>query len=65
MFATHHIGAGIAAGVAGLLRTTIGTYDTAWYGAAVLCMVAATLSLSLRRPSAETTPTAAPIEQPA
>ena len=48
VFASHQVGAGIAAAVAGLVRTSLGTYDLAWYGAAVLCLVAAGLSLGIR-----------------
>lgn len=55
VFASHQIGAGIAAVTAGVLRTQLGSYDLAWYGAGVLCLVAAGLSLSLlRRPVGST-----------
>jgi predicted MFS family arabinose efflux permease len=50
VFASHQIGAGIAAAVAGVVRTSLGTYDMAWYGAAMLCLIAAMLSVAVRRP---------------
>lgn len=50
VFASHQIGAGIAAAVAGIIRTSLGTYDAAWYGAAALCVIAAGLSLAVRPP---------------
>jgi MFS family permease len=49
VFASHQIGAGIAAVGAGVLRTSLGNYDVAWYGAGGLCLVAAALSLGVRR----------------
>ena len=48
VFASHQVGAGIAAAVAGVIRTSLGTYDMAWFGAAVLCVIAAELSLAVR-----------------
>ena len=48
VFASHQIGAGIAASVAGALRTSLGTYDAAWYGAGALCLLAAGLSVAVR-----------------
>ena len=48
VFASHQIGAGIAAAIAGFIRTSLGTYDMAWFGAAVLCVLAAELSLAVR-----------------
>jgi MFS family permease len=50
VFASHQIGAGIAAAVAGIIRTSLGTYDAAWYGAGALCLLAAALSLAVRPP---------------
>ena len=49
IFASHQIGAAFAALVAGLVRDALGSYDAAWYGGAVLCVVAAGLSLAIRR----------------
>ena len=49
IFASHQLGAACAALVAGLTRDALGSYDAAWYGGAVLCVVGAALSLSIRR----------------
>ena len=48
VFASHQVGAALAASAAGLVRTTTGSYDIAWLGAGALCLVAAALSLSVR-----------------
>ena len=52
VFASHQIGAAFAASAAGLVRTELGSYDVAWLGAGALCLVAAGISLILRRPAA-------------
>ncbi len=52
VFASHQVGAAIAAAAAGALRTSFGTYDAAWYGAGALCLIAAGLSLSIPKPEA-------------
>ncbi|MBP2706666.1 MFS transporter [Microbispora sp. RL4-1S] len=44
VFASHQIGAAIAATAAGVIRDRLGNYDAAWYGAGALCLVAAVLS---------------------
>src|SRR5205823_11995318 len=49
VFAAHQLGAAFAALAAGIVRDALGSYDTAWYGAAILCGLAAVLSLSVRR----------------
>jgi MFS family permease len=49
IFAAHQIGAAVAAGVAGLIRTSLGTYTLAWWGAGVLCLFAAGMSLAIGR----------------
>ena len=49
VFASHQIGAAIAASVAGLIRDTTGEYTMAWFGAAGLCAVAAAVSFGIRR----------------
>jgi len=51
VFASHQIGAAIAAGLAGLVRDRLGTYDLAWYAAGCLCVVAAALCASIRKRS--------------
>lgn len=48
VFASHQVGAAIAAAGAGVIRDLRGTYDLAWYLAGGLCVVAALLSASVR-----------------
>lgn len=48
VFASHQIGAALAAVGAGAIRDTQGSYDLAWYFAGGLCVVAALLSLAIR-----------------
>jgi MFS family permease len=48
VFASHQVGAAIAATAAGVTRDHLGTYEPAWYAAGGLCMVAAYFSLRLR-----------------
>lgn len=45
VFASHQIGAAVAALGAGVIRDTLGTYTWAWWGGAALCAVAAVLSV--------------------
>ncbi|MGB4777194.1 MFS transporter [Microbacterium sp.] len=52
VFAAHQIGAAFAALTAGLIRDHTGEYTLAWFGAAGLCVVAAVISLAIRRPRA-------------
>ncbi|WP_285697010.1 MFS transporter [Actinomadura sp. NBRC 104412] len=59
IFASHQLGAAIAAAVAGILRTELGSYTMAWWGAAVLCLFAAGMSMGIRGPG-----TAEPAEPP-
>jgi MFS family permease len=47
VFASHQIGAAIAATAAGLVRDQLGTYNWAWYGAGALALFASVLSLML------------------
>jgi MFS family permease len=49
VFASHQVGAALAATVAGLVRDRLGSYDLAWYVAGALAVAAAVLSLLLRR----------------
>ena len=49
VFASHQLGAACAALAAGVVRDALGSYDAAWYGGAVLCVIGAALSLSIRR----------------
>jgi MFS family permease len=49
VFASHQIGAAIAATAAGVVRDQTGQYTAAWFGAAGLCMVAAVVSATITR----------------
>ncbi|MDO7881668.1 MFS transporter [Salinibacterium soli] len=49
VFASHQVGAAIAATVAGVVRDSTGEYTLAWFGAAGLCLVAAVVSASITR----------------
>ncbi len=49
VFASHQFGAAVAATAAGAVRDQLGDYLYAWYGAGVLSLIAAVLSLALRR----------------
>jgi hypothetical protein len=49
VFAAHQIGAATAAGVAGVVRTSLGTYTLAWWSIGVICLFASGMSLSIGR----------------
>ena len=49
VFASHQLGAAVAASVAGFIRDQTGQYTLAWFGAAGLCAIAAVVSLGIRR----------------
>lgn len=49
VFASHQVGAAVAAITAGILRDTAGEYTWAWFGAAALCVVAAVVSAGITR----------------
>ncbi|GAB3597587.1 MFS transporter [Microbacterium tumbae] len=49
VFASHQIGAAIAALGAGVIRDVFGAYTYAWWGGAALCVIAAVLSLIVSR----------------
>jgi predicted MFS family arabinose efflux permease len=51
VFASHQIGAALAATAAGIVRDQLGTYDLAWYCAGGLCLLAALLSVQIARPA--------------
>ncbi|MET9284010.1 MFS transporter [Nocardia beijingensis] len=53
VFASHQIGAAVAATTAGVIRDTQGSYDLAWYLAGGLCGAAAVMSAVIRRAPAE------------
>ncbi|HEV7652561.1 MAG TPA: MFS transporter [Actinophytocola sp.] len=48
VFASHQVGAAIAAAGAGVIRDVRGSYDLAWFFAGGLCVAAALLSVSIR-----------------
>lgn len=49
VFASHQLGAALAAFVAGVVRDELGSYDLAWYGGGLLSVLAGGLSLLVRR----------------
>ncbi|MFC1409320.1 MFS transporter [Streptacidiphilus sp. N1-12] len=57
VFCGHQVGAAVVALGAGLVRDQLGSYDAAWYGAGVLCVIAASCALLLRaKPPAKDLP---------
>ncbi|WP_329068083.1 MFS transporter [Streptomyces sp. NBC_01429] len=46
--AAHQIGAGLMAGLGGLVRDVFGTYDPVWVGSGALCAVAALMAPAVR-----------------
>jgi sugar phosphate permease len=50
VFASHQVGAAAAAGLAGLARTSLGTYTLAFMVSASLCFVAAIASMAITSP---------------
>ncbi|MCI2958658.1 MFS transporter [Agromyces atrinae] len=50
VFAAHQLGAAAAALGAGVIRDVFGEYTYAWWGGAALCVIAAALSIAIRRP---------------
>ncbi len=50
VFASHMVGAAVAAAVSGWIRVSAGDYATAWWLAGILAFVAAALSLAISRP---------------
>ena len=53
VFASHQIGAAVAALGAGVIRDQTGSYTLAWLSGAALCLLAAGLSVATRRPVGE------------
>jgi predicted MFS family arabinose efflux permease len=49
VFAAHQVGAALSSIAAGLVRDATGEYTWAWIAAALLCAVAAAVSISIRR----------------
>ncbi|GLH97595.1 MFS transporter [Phytohabitans aurantiacus] len=67
VFASHQVGAALAATGAGLVRDQLGTYAMAWYIAGALAIGGSVLSLMLRRPPLAPAPApgSAPASAPA
>lgn len=64
VFASHQLGAGVATILAGIVRDTTGQYTIAWFAAAGLCLVAALVSVRIRRtPAAPPEPDALVVER--
>jgi MFS family permease len=49
VFASHQLGSAVAAFGGGVIRDVTGSYDMAWFLAGALCMLAAVMSISIRR----------------
>ncbi|MEV4182359.1 MFS transporter [Streptosporangium canum] len=49
VFASHQVGAAVAAVGAGLTRDHFGAYDLAWYAAGFLCLIAALMSVAIAK----------------
>ena len=58
VFASHQVGAAVAATAAGLVRDLTGDYDPAWITAGVLCLFAAVMSVRHPRRCSAVAPTA-------
>ena len=56
VFAAHMVGAGIGANIAGWIRTADGSYRLAWIVAAVLCIAAALVIVTIPRRPADPLP---------
>ena len=52
IFASHQVGAAIAATGSAMIRDQFGTYNAAWYAAGCLCLVATVLAVMVRAPGA-------------
>lgn len=62
VFASHQLGAAVAAFGGGVIRDVTGSYDLAWFLAGALCMAAAIMSVSIRRNLPPSQPTALPTD---
>lgn len=56
VFASHQLGAAGAAFGAGVIRDVFGSYSLAWWGGAAMCVIAAVLSISVKRGRADAAP---------
>ncbi|WP_448640437.1 MFS transporter [Geodermatophilus sp. URMC 63] len=59
VFASHQVGSAFAAFGGGVIRDVTGSYDLAWFLAGGLCLLAAALSISIRRRPAPVAPAVA------
>jgi MFS family permease len=57
VFASHQLGSAFAAFGGGVIRDVTGSYDLAWFLAGGLCLLAAAMSLAVRRRPADVPPT--------
>ncbi|MGY1815041.1 MFS transporter [Blastococcus sp. SYSU D00820] len=64
VFAAHQVGSALAAFGGGVVRDVTGSYDLAWTAAAVLCLVAAALSIAIRRAAPPSPPVPATPTEP-
>jgi MFS family permease len=62
VFASHQLGSAFAAFGGGVIRDVTGSYDLAWFLAGGLCLLAAALSISIRRRPAPPAPPAVPTD---
>jgi MFS family permease len=62
VFASHQLGSAFAAFGGGVIRDVTGSYDLAWFLAGGLCLLAAALSISIRRRPAPAAPPAVPTD---
>ena len=53
VFASHQLGSAVAAFGGGVVRDVTGSYDLAWFAAGGLCVLAAGMSVAVRRPRHE------------
>jgi MFS family permease len=56
VFASHQLGSAFAAFGGGVIRDVTGSYDLAWFLAGGLCLLAAAMSLAIRRTTADVPP---------
>ena len=64
VFASHMVGAGVGASVAGWVRTSQGDYHWAWVVAAALCFASVAITLSIPKVREGTTAELEPVSPP-
>ncbi len=65
VFASHQLGSAVAAFGGGVVRDVTGSYDLAWFLAGGLCVLAAGMSVAVRRPGREEAAGPGPTPPPA